>query len=85
MASMQFQKVCAIPALPGFLLISKAVANDGSLLFLFADESAGRSLLETHKTSVGIFPRKRADAATPLGLLRVTSETSDLIELPELD
>jgi hypothetical protein len=77
--------MCAIPVVPGFSLVRKAVANDGSLLFLITEESASRSLLETHKTSFGIFPRTRADAATPLRLLRVTPETSDLIELPELE
>lgn len=76
--------MCAVPVVPGFSLVRKAVANDGSLLFLFADESASRSLVETRKTSVGIFPRTRADAAAPLRLLRVTTETSDLIELPDL-
>lgn len=44
-ASMQFQKVCAMPELPGFSLIRKAAANDGSLLFLLAETSATRPRL----------------------------------------
>lgn len=84
-ASIQFQELCAIPTLPGFSLISKAVANDGSLLFLFAETSAAKSLFETYKSGIGLFQRTRAEAAAQLCLVRMTSMASHTVELPELD
>jgi hypothetical protein len=77
--------MCAIPVVPGFSLVRKAVANDGSLLFLFAEKSASPFLFETHQQGIGVFQRTRADVPARLRLLRMTSEMSQLIELPELD
>jgi hypothetical protein len=77
--------MCAIPVIPGFSLVRKAVANDGSLLFLLAKKSASPFLSETHQRAGAEFPRTPADVPARLRLVRVTSQTSQLIELPELD
>jgi len=75
----------AIPTLPGFSLVRKAIANDGSVLFLFAEKSASKFLQETHQQGIGMSPRSQAEVPVRLCLLKMTSETSSLIELPELD
>jgi hypothetical protein len=84
-ASIQFQELCAIPTLRGFSLVRNAVANDGSLLFLFAETSTAKSLSETYKQGIGVFPRTRAEIAAGLCLVRMTSMASHTVELPELD
>lgn len=84
-ASIQFQKMCAVPVVPGFGLLRTGVANDGSLLFLFAEQAASSFLAETHKQGGAVFPRTRAGVPVRLCLVRMTSDTSKVIELPELD
>jgi hypothetical protein len=84
-ASIQFRELCAIPTPPGFSLVRNAVANDGSLLFLFAQTSAVKSLTETYKQGTGVFPRTRMEAAARLCLVKMASMASHTIELPELD
>lgn len=77
--------MCAIPVVPGFSLVKKAVANDGSLLFLFAEKPASPFLFETYQQGIGVFQRTRAHVPARLRLLRMTGEMSRSIELPELD
>ncbi|WP_249147771.1 hypothetical protein [Bradyrhizobium sp. AUGA SZCCT0177] len=83
--SIQFRELCAIPTVPGFSLVRSAVANDGSLLFLFAETATAESLAATYKRGIGVFPRTRTEIATGLCLVRMTSMASHTIELPELD
>ncbi|WP_246667317.1 hypothetical protein [Bradyrhizobium macuxiense] len=84
-ASIRFQDVCAIPALPGLALIRISIANDGSLLFLFAEKAATKHLFETYQQGIGIFSRTRTQMPVRLHLVRMTSEKSQVVELPGLD
>lgn len=84
-ASIQFRKMCSIPVVPGFSLVRKAVGNDGSLLFLFVEQSGSPFLVGTRQQGMGVFERTQADVPVRLRLLKVTSETSQSIELPHLD
>lgn len=71
--------------MPGCALVRSAIANDGSVLFLFAEKSAEKYLQETHGGRAGIFPRTRTRLPVQLVLVRTTPETSHVTELPELD
>jgi hypothetical protein len=77
--------MCAIPVVAGFSLVRKAIANDGSLLFLFAEKSVSPSLSETYQRGGAVFPRTQSEVSARLRLVRMTSQISQLIELPELD
>jgi hypothetical protein len=85
LSSIQLRELCAVPTLPGFTLVRKAVANDGSLLFLFAETWTAEALSATYTQGIGTFPRTRAERKARLCLTRLTSGTSHTVELPKLD
>jgi len=83
--SIQFQKICSIPSLSGFSLVTTAVAEDQSLLFLFVEVSGSSSVVETFQHGVGIFPRAKMEVPKRFCLQRMSGGSLRSIDLPLLD
>lgn len=82
---MQFQEIGAIPTQPGFSLLTKAVANDQSLLFLFIEESGSQAVVERQASAVGSFVHPRMEHLKRSRLVKINAGSVQAIDLPELD
>jgi hypothetical protein len=87
MDTIRFQKIGEIPVPPDdYSLVTKSVANDGSLLYLSIESTGASAVTETHAGGIGIFPKTRMKDAKRFHLcLARAGEPLRAIELPELD
>lgn len=83
--SLQFQRIGSIPTLPGYALVTKSVANDQTLLFLFAEQSGLAAVKEAIQRGTASFPKTRADIKSRWRLVKMTSGSSQVIDLGVLD
>jgi hypothetical protein len=83
--SIQFQTICSIPSLSGFSLVTTAVAEDQSLLFLLVEVSGSSSVVETVQHGVGIFLRAKTEVPKRFCLQRMSGGSLRSIDLPLLD
>ncbi len=86
METLTLQPIGEIPVFDdGYSLVSRAVANDGSLLFLYVEPDATNAVFERFKSGIGIFPKPRMEKAKRFRLVRVSQGEVRVIELPELN
>src|SRR5262249_54472563 len=87
MDSIRLQKLADIPVpRDGYSLVTRSVANDGSLLFLSIEPDGADAVRETHSRGGGVFPKTQMKAAKRFRLTLVAADGSAReIELPELD
>lgn len=83
--SVQFEKIGAAPALPGFSLAASGVAGDQSLLFLFVEDSGRQAVFESDHGGIGSFPRAKMDGPKRFRLMRKSAGSVQSIDLPPLD
>src|SRR5579864_3083265 len=85
MNTISFQRLSDVPAPPdGYSLVTKSVANDGSLLFLSIERAGADAVRE--REANGMFPKTKMKDARRFSLCRVwPNQSQQTIELPELD
>jgi len=87
MDTVRFQKLIEIPACSGgYSLVTKSVANDGSLLFLSIESSGAAAVREMHESGIGVFAKTRMNEARRFRLSLARPDGSlQTIQLPPLD
>ena len=86
MKTIKFQKIAEIPtASDGYALITKSVANDGSLLFLFIEPAGKDAVHEQYSAPGGIFPQSTMGTARRFRLVQTEAAQARVVELPKLD
>jgi hypothetical protein len=87
MDPIRFQKLIEISAsAEGYSLVTKSVANDGSLLFLSIESSGAAAVRERYESGIGVFAKTRMKEARRFQLSRTHPDGSlQTIQLPPLD
>lgn len=83
--SLQFQRIGSIPTLPGYSLVTKSIANDQTLLFLFVEQSGLAAITGAIQQGSASFPKTRTDIASRWCLVTMTSGSSQVIDLGVLE
>ncbi len=87
MNTVRFQKIGDIPVpSDGYSLVTKSVASDASLLFLFIEPAGTSAVIERFPHGIGIFPKTKMKDAKRFRLSIVrTNGPSQTFDLPDLD
>src|SRR5215831_3417635 len=86
MHALRFKELCRLPDAPdGYSLVTKSVAGDASLLFLYVQKEGENAVRERYPSGIGTFPRSRMTSSKRFQLLRIRADQIEAIELPEFD
>ena len=82
----RFEKINPVAKISSdYSLIDTAVANDGSILFLFVERSGDAAVTERFQSGIGIFPRAKMSVPKRFCLVTAAAGSNEITELPELD
>jgi hypothetical protein len=82
----RFEKISPVAKISNdYSLIDTAVANDGSILFLFVERSGDAAVTERFQSGIGIFPRPKMNVPKRFCLVTAAAGSNEITELPELD